>query len=82
MKNFADELNALDATAGVEEGYLWLTDGNGDEFKKAGRFTVLQTNNGPDLYLANGQLVAKGWDGEKQWLASYDESKRVWTLLP
>ena len=78
-RSFADELNNIDAAAGVEEGFLWFTNGEGDEFKEVGRFLLEQTNSGPDMFLADGFLVAKAWDGKKQHLASYNEDKRVWS---
>jgi hypothetical protein len=54
--NFAQELNVIQAEAGIEDGRLYLTDGQGDEVLKTPTFVVSQCNAGVDLRLGKNNL--------------------------
>ena len=45
----AKELTSVEAQTGVEDGLLYLTDGQGNELKETVSYRVLQTNAGPDV---------------------------------
>lgn len=78
MKTLADELNAVNAEAGTEEGRLFLTDGNGNELKTAGDFAVLQTNAGPDLHLAGGKLWLQAVKDNTTHRAAFNTETQTW----
>lgn len=47
---FAETLNQAGCSCGVEDGYHWFTDAEGDETSKAGDYVVSQTHNGPRVW--------------------------------
>ena len=48
-KTIAESLNEIHAEVGIEDGVVYLIDGNGGEVLKALDWRVLQTNAGPDV---------------------------------
>jgi hypothetical protein len=62
MKSFAEELDRQDISIGIESGKPWVADGDGNEPKVVGCYTIAQTNAGPDIRSDGGDISLVGFD--------------------
>ena len=83
MDTLAEALNSVKASAGLEEGRVYLVDDLTDELDVVGEYRVRQANGGPDVRFEDGKFwisagLADGV-GRQTFAAEYDPETGKWT---